>query len=239
MSVPITLMCGTTFLYETAISICDDTPYGEFIGILWRVFNESPGKNPWKEIAQQIIPGNVFNPFFLAIYLYSSIFGTDHISMLQAIFAVPNDRLDSVLHRLIWHDWFAGTPIRELLPPGRGHRLNVTPELAKPWWVNKFILDMALFNNSISIGQPRKNVTYHTLINYMIREISAMMSAYENGGSMAGWLAAHRAYFLKKDPFTLPPDMVKVYPDSIPTIGRAAAKIAAKAGELCPAGSQW
>jgi hypothetical protein len=129
--VPVTLMTGTSFIYQVRVRIRRGCLYNEFIKALLGIFIGLE-TSPWPFLVKHMVVGQVLRADYLRMCICPRLVTNPCLDLMKAMCALSQDRLDTALHRLIWYDWFTEISIGDFLPVDDNYQLVITPWLTRP-----------------------------------------------------------------------------------------------------------
>jgi hypothetical protein len=99
------MMSGTSIIQQAIIAVWSRCTHQEFLSLLRPVLLGTE-MVPWTATGGSIARGREFPSGLLRMYLYPIGLSQTDMNMLTGVRASFKNRLNHVLHRIIWYDWF-------------------------------------------------------------------------------------------------------------------------------------
>jgi hypothetical protein len=243
IGINVLFMAGTTNLHLTRVQIRRDCPYEEFLSML-RPHILAIGLPPWDRICGEIVVGNVFPTSLLSIYLCPRDLTDEKLRMLTAICAFMGNRLDHVLHRVIWYDWFAKVPIHEILPIDDSYQLIITPSAMRPWEHDRVGFLALLHQLTVHLKYHPIDVPLDIIPHYMAIALLNLFKIEDERHTIeektiTRWFTERMGYLLQPLELPLGEDPINIVEDDLNVLSIAATTITQVAERFCRQDDQW
>jgi hypothetical protein len=125
-------------------------------------------------------------PDSMRVYLCPQAIIQTDMNMLLGTCASFKNRLDHVLYKLIWYDWFSNRSIRSIIPEDDSYQLVITPGITRPWDAGRAEFSRRLRLSAIQIGRPLTTLTLDMTPNYIAHALSITMRAADHNHVIGG-----------------------------------------------------